>query len=257
MIEIRKLTGRPPARLIDSGYVADLACRIGTGGFVGALLKMGAQTVEADFVSIFCLGDRDVPFLVGTNTRTDPHRARLAAENYQRHWQADRNAELLLARNNPGDFLTIQQAADVESFAYQRDCYTRPGIADRISMIRRRKSYALSVSLYRSAEHGAFPGALQNDVAAVLNVMLAMTERHMAFSLKGDVWHGKDIQARLALTYPDLTDREREVAALAIKGRTASEIAGILGIAETTVITHRRRAYKRMNVSSLRQLLSS
>ena len=44
---------------------------------------------------------------------------------------------------------------------------------------------------------------------------------------------------------------------MTIKGRTATEIAGILGVAETTVITHRKRAYKRMNVSSLRELMAT
>jgi DNA-binding CsgD family transcriptional regulator len=43
---------------------------------------------------------------------------------------------------------------------------------------------------------------------------------------------------------------------MTIKGRTAAEIAAILGVAETTVITHRKKAYKRMNVTSMRELLA-
>ncbi len=86
--------------------------------------------------------------------------------------------------------------------------------------------------------------------------MMALTERHIAFTLRDTVWQGRDIQTRLALTYPQLTDREREVAAMTIKGRTAAEIGEILGLAETTIITHRKKAYRRMNVRNLRELMA-
>ncbi|WP_369410606.1 LuxR C-terminal-related transcriptional regulator [Parasedimentitalea denitrificans] len=41
------------------------------------------------------------------------------------------------------------------------------------------------------------------------------------------------------------------------QARTARESAKLLGLSETTIITHRKKAYKRMNVKSLRQLMGS
>ncbi|HHG84604.1 MAG TPA: LuxR family transcriptional regulator [Bacteroidetes bacterium] len=52
-----------------------------------------------------------------------------------------------------------------------------------------------------------------------------------------------------------MTKREREVTSLTIKGMTAAKIAAKLGIAETTVITHRNKAYRRLGVSNLRDLM--
>ncbi len=230
---------------------------IGTNAFVQVALDVAHDLVGADFVSVFCLGDRDKPLLVGTACRFGQHRAERAARGYDHHVNEDRNTQLLQGTHGPGDFLTFQAADSISSFTYRRDCYDLPGISARMSLIRRSPAYGLAISLYTSAEAGLFPERQHPHVQAVLGLLLAATERHVAFSLKGSVWQREDIQTRLALTYPDLTAREREVAAMAIKGRTAAETADILGLAETTVITHRKKAYKRMNVTSLRQLVAS
>jgi DNA-binding CsgD family transcriptional regulator len=52
-----------------------------------------------------------------------------------------------------------------------------------------------------------------------------------------------------------MTVRELEVAARVKTGMSARQIAVELGIAETTVITHRNSAYVRMGVANLRELL--
>jgi DNA-binding CsgD family transcriptional regulator len=49
--------------------------------------------------------------------------------------------------------------------------------------------------------------------------------------------------------------RELEVAARVKAGMSARQIATELGIAETTVITHRNSAYARAGVTNLRELL--
>lgn len=236
---------------------AKLTQGIGTNAFTQAALAVAHEMTGADFVSVFCLGDRDRPLLMGTACRLGQHRADRAAKGYKHHIDQDRNAQLLQGAGGAGDFLTLQEAHSISSFTYRRDCYDLPGISGRISLIRRTSAYGLSVSLYASAETGPFPKSAHSNVHAVLGLLLAATERHVAFSLKDSLWQGQDIQTRLALTYPDLTAREREVTAMAIKGRTAAETAKILGLAETTIITHRKKAYRRMNVTSLRQLAAS
>jgi DNA-binding CsgD family transcriptional regulator len=52
-----------------------------------------------------------------------------------------------------------------------------------------------------------------------------------------------------------LTVRESEVAARAKAGQSARQIGRDLGIAETTVISHRKNAYARMGLSGLRDLM--
>lgn len=257
MITEIRITGALPDAQTRFSDLEKVLSAIGKPSFIEAMLTFAETMVGARYISVFCQGDRDTPLLVGTACSLGQHRADSASQAYKRHMNIDRNSDYLLGRHGNGDVLTIQDVDSIQSFTYRRDCYEIPRIASRISFIRRRPSYGLSLSLYSSAEDGPFPKEVYDKTTAVLGLLLTAVERHIAFTLKGTVWQGQDIQTRLALTHPDLTPREREVAAMTIKGRTASEIGEILGLAKTTVITHRKKAYARMNVSSLRELMAS
>ena len=63
------------------------------------------------------------------------------------------------------------------------------------------------------------------------------------------------MQAGLKSRHPRMTVRELEVAARVKAGMSARQISAELGIAETTVITHRSSAYARMGVANLRAFL--
>ncbi|HEY8200084.1 MAG TPA: helix-turn-helix transcriptional regulator, partial [Actinomycetota bacterium] len=52
-----------------------------------------------------------------------------------------------------------------------------------------------------------------------------------------------------------LTRREREVAALAVAGRSTRDIAGELGIGERTVETHLDNVYAKLGVDSRLELV--
>ena len=65
----------------------------------------------------------------------------------------------------------------------------------------------------------------------------------------------EEIQARLKSRYPALSARELQLAAWVKAGMSARRIAAELGIAETTVITHRNSVYVRIGVANLRELL--
>lgn len=252
-----KLTKPWPEISLSLDLIIKLTEAIGTPGFILTIMKIANDVCGADFVSVYCQGDRDVPLLIGTTCRLGQMRADRAAKGYKRHMEEDGNSKILSGEFGDGDFLTAQTAEDISSFTYRRDCYDLPGISGRISWVRRSPAYGICVSLYSSEESGSFDDETHNNVSALLGLLLVATERHVAFSLKGQVWMEQDVQTRLALTYPDLTPREREVAAMAIKGRTAQETAELLGLSATTIITHRKKAYKRMNVASLRQLIST
>jgi DNA-binding CsgD family transcriptional regulator len=59
---------------------------------------------------------------------------------------------------------------------------------------------------------------------------------------------------RLALLAPQLTEREIQVCAGIVCGLSSNAIAGSLGLSVNTVLTHRRRAYAKLRVSSLNEL---
>lgn len=256
MLDEFKLTGALPDLSAPLSSVTPLMAAIGRPEFVAAAVRFAHALTGADFASLYCEGDRDAPLLMGTASQLGQRRADRAAEGYGRHWAQDRNARLLLGEEGDGDFFTHHEAGDLTSFPYRRDCYDLPGITSRVSLVRRRAGFGLAVSLYSSTEFGTFPRTARDGLIATMATIMVAAERHVGQTLKEAEAHDQDIQARLALNHPSLTKREREVAAMTIKGRTAAEIAEILGVAETTVITHRKKAYKRMNVTSMRELLT-
>lgn len=251
-----RLTAALPDVAAPLSVVTPLMAAIGQPGFVPAAVRFAHALTGADFASFYCEGDRDTPLLMGTASMLGQHRADRAAAGYGRHWAQDRNAALLLGEEGDGDFFSHHEAGDLTSFPYRRDCYDVPGITSRVALVRRRAGFGLAVSLYSSVEYGTFAISARDGLIATMAALLVAAERHIGLTLKEAEAHDQDIQARLALNHPDLTKREREVAAMTIKGRTAAEIAAILGVAETTVITHRKKAYKRMNVASMRELLT-
>lgn len=61
------------------------------------------------------------------------------------------------------------------------------------------------------------------------------------------------IEYRLGQVFIDLTDRERAVCARTMVGMTAEAIALDLGIAASSVLTYRRRAYERYRFTNSNQ----
>ncbi len=64
-----------------------------------------------------------------------------------------------------------------------------------------------------------------------------------------DAW-----RQRLKVVRHDLSFRELEVAAGMLAGKTLREIAASLGVAHSTAITYRERAYRRLGVQNLKAL---
>ena len=252
---VERLSDLSAPGMVKAADVARLTDLIGLPGFVRGLLEVAQPYFRPTFVSVMCIGDDATPFLVGTECTVGRSRAALAAKGYARHFAEDTNFRLMQPGGEPGDFSTYQTRGDVAAMGYRRDCYDRPGIADRRSVVRKRPGYALALNFYRGREVGEFDERDRGVLDGLLPMLLSATERHVAFGLKGKLANAGDTEATLAIACPGLTARERQVLALALRGKTAAQIAGDLGIAETTVITHRKRAYKRIGVKNLRELM--
>ena len=181
---------------LTAAQCAGLVENIGSSGLVPALLKLGHEVCRADFVSIFCQGDRDVPLLVGTDSCKGKRRAEQAAQGYTRHIDQDPNTALLSGSKGEGDFLTHQDAADIKSFTYRRDCYDLPGIAGRTSLVRRTSTYGLSVSLYTAEETGVFDQPNRAKAEALLAFLLPAIQASPTANEKLPQWRSRDAPPR-------------------------------------------------------------
>jgi DNA-binding CsgD family transcriptional regulator len=55
---------------------------------------------------------------------------------------------------------------------------------------------------------------------------------------------------------PDLSRRELDVLCGVLEGRTAQEIGELMGVKASSVVTYQKRAYRRLGISSQRQLFA-
>jgi DNA-binding CsgD family transcriptional regulator len=250
-------TDRAASADVDVEAMVALIREAGTGCFIETMLDFCWKCVGADFVSIFAYSQAGDPTLVGTATTTAAENARKAATGYMQNFANDVNFDLV-SRRRIGAYVTYQTADEIASPQYRRACYDRTGIADRLSLLRVDSVGSTSVSVYRGRHNGRFSDRQLDRAHALLPILMASADRHSgvnsAVSGPLNATIG-EIQASLKSRHPRMTARELDVAARVKAGMSARQIAAELGIAETTVITHRHSAYARMGVANLRAFL--
>lgn len=168
----------------------------------------------------------------------DPHMVWLSARA-----RPQRNAQLWLGHH---------QGDELADATYRAACYGDVGIRERASVLLLLPTgQRAAVSFYRSLAQPAFG---DND--------FALLEAHAGLLADATAAHG-----RIALATGDaappafvarllvLSVREREVIDRLMAGRTAKEAAGELGVEITTVRTHQYRAFRRLGIRTLKELL--
>lgn len=251
----RRIDARPPRVPVDSGDVASVLAARSSCALVDAAMALAERATGAGFVSIFSLPGSLRPKLVGTACSRGQARADRAARNYEVHHGQDHNVSLLQGAGGNGTYFTVQNAPSIRSRGYRTDCYDRPGIAGRASLIRRSGSSGVAVNLYSAAEDGPIVEGVFDRAHAVLDLLLLAADRLIEASAELPQSSGEALATHLSVLHPELPPRERQVFRMTVQGLSAADIASALGIAETTVISHRKKAYARCGVSNLKQLL--
>ena len=148
------------------------------------------------------------------------------------------------------------EAGDIDDPTYRRACYNEPEFVEKLSIAGRRPSGWLVMSLFRCQGTGRFEAGELRRLVGFGRLMLPLLARHDVLTAQ---WSGQKLSVealedRLAVLCADLTGRERAVSARTVAGMTAEAIGLDLGIATTSVLTYRRRAYQRLNITSAFQL---
>lgn len=256
MASVRAVCADPGVVDVPVRCLAALMQDAGTGRFIESLLAFCRESVGAEFVSVFTHRGTGGPRLFGTATTTGAENTRRAADGYMQHYASDVNFGLM-SKRMVGAYTTYQTAKDISSRKYRRACYDMTGIADRLSYLRITPDLSVAISVYRSLGRGRFSDIELGRASALMPLLVAGVDLHgKAKSGCAAVATIADAERALQSRFPGLTERECEVAARAKIGLSARRIGADLGIAETTVISHRKAAYARMGLRSLHELLS-
>ena len=116
------------------------------------------------------------------------------------------------------------------------------------------------ISLYRTLENRGFAERELALLSAVLPVLRALLKRHW-IGLQAEKQRVSPPDNRIDQAFEDfgsavLTERERDVAQLILRGHSSESIGFNLGITLGTVKTHRKNTYAKLGISSQSELLS-
>ncbi len=146
---------------------------------------------------------------------------------------------------------------------YFRSYYVQTGLAEEVAYFVTLPDHStLTLSLMR--EEKVFSQREFSALEAVFPFVSAVTRRHwrgldQKFGDSGNPLQGQ--QRRMAYDLGSfgegiLTQREREVAELTLKGHSSESTGQLLGIAPGTVRIHRRNIYAKLNINSQGELFS-
>ena len=260
-IERRQAEGQ-----LDFGRTLELVAAIGhddVNAMAGAILSTVATAAPIVQCTIFAYEFGNRPRTVAVADRRGGRFLQDIADSYARHYYAlDGNQRVIApaatpARNDTTIVLHQQASDEIDHPGYRATCYQRPNVSDRLSLlVQPAADIWLSVNFYRDSDQGKFaPG----DIAAIetLAPLFSHAVKHH-YRLNGQIAQGAApmMLAALRRYCPQLSKRELDVLRGVLEGRTAAEIADATGLQPSSVITYQKRAYKRMGISSQRQLFA-
>jgi len=140
--------------------------------------------------------------------------------------------------------------SDICSTSFRRQFYDEPAILERLSIIQRGGDSWRVMSVSRHRSEGYFS---DDEVGAILSLaclalpMLPLNRERRRQPQRLSV---SQLEERFLARHPLLTRREGQVCARASLGMTVEATALDLGIAKSSVLTYRKRAYHRLGVTS-------
>lgn len=146
--------------------------------------------------------------------------------------------------------------SDILSPGFRRRFFDDAGIVERLSLIQRGADGWRVMNVARHVSDGCFSDEEIGSLVSLASLALPMLPLNRKRAAPQQQLSVSQLEDRFARRYDRLTLRERQVCARAAVGMTVEATALDLGIAKTSVLTYRQRAYQRLNVTSPYELCS-
>ncbi|KQV41320.1 LuxR C-terminal-related transcriptional regulator [Rhizobium sp. Root1204] len=229
---------------------------VGTPDFehsIKSILSLCASVGE--YIAFVRRTDEKVPYIVmsasecgGSARRAEAYRAR-----YFRYDPINR----LLDRSTPtGIYIARVKSEEILQSDYRQTCYVRPGFIEKLTLASNEKTPVV-LSVFPKNHRVEFQRDEVERLSNIGQILLSVIKVHSRMTAgvtRTRRLTAEDVEVRLRANFPDLSGREVAVCARSLLGSTAEGIANDLGIKQTSVLTYRRRAYDRLNISSVHQL---
>lgn len=146
------------------------------------------------------------------------------------------------------------------SASYHSQYFQKAGLIDKISSIQASKNVLFLVNFYRLKITGSFETKDFEDLGRLAPIIGRFVLRHMQLTQdqpqRRNLFAQKIDQLMTDNTqiFSKLSTRERDVCRHILIGKEEKDIAKMMGVTKSTIITHRRRFYAKLNIGSKTEL---
>jgi len=264
-MDIHALARNPSANPIAS-EAALLIGAVGTPHFEDQLFSVVHAALKCEHVNAFSDNNGMSRRMIFAANGTRGPVARHAGEIYlSQFWSIDPANQLMARREMINQSMLIRLTPkEMKTSPYRRDCYTSESWAEsgahlieRVSIARRTQFQMIRIGFYRHRRFGPFQPSDIDIIERASDLLFALAGRHYAIAVDpiDKTYQRQDFERCLRAIETALSPREIEVCACIAAGLNSEAIGLELGIKLNTVLTHRKRAYARLKISSQNQLL--
>ena len=252
---LREISPGSTPPVVPTRMTRSLMGGIGGANFSETVLEAVNYLAEFDHCTLFEFHGEEAPAVVGISSWEPSNRVARSTEAYLGRFHHMEPVRALLHEEGERVFLRYHHSGEIRDTEFRRSCYESAAILDRLSIVAStRPGSWFVVNMFRDAAHGVLPEAQLDAVAEHAFLVAMAARRHAqlraatAATAAAPRWEILDAPAHL------LSPRERQVCSLIVAGHSQSEIAAQLGILLSSVVTFRKRAYQKLDVSDARAL---
>jgi DNA-binding CsgD family transcriptional regulator len=256
MIELERIEGEPVPAGVLPAYQA-IAAEVGGHGFYRTFGNALGEGVPCDRLYVFD-GQGRSRALEAMFAQTEPDKPIVAHATYVGEFlPRDPLQAAIDATQDLGAVVRlIIGPADIVVPSY-RKMLERAGVIQRVSFLRKQATGWRCMTVARRSTSGAFTRDELAWIGGYYALAMPLIDRHR--QLVGEVVEGRvqrivELEDRFARRFPALTERERQVCARAAIGMSIEGASLDLGVAASSVLTYRKRAYRRLGVGSANEL---
>lgn len=262
-MDVFPVVAQPNAGMLAAHHVVALVDALRTPRFRGSLFSTMRDVFRCAHLSAFAQTDHcDPMLLLGADSGSGVVAQQIGLRSLSL-WDREPTNRVIgqMQIVNDQKYCIRLSTNEMVRSEYRRRCYdglswfdVGSRLVDRVSLVGRRQSRLLKLNLYRHKDDGRFNEADLSKLADWSDFLFTLLEKHVATDEQKQTPSAGIYVAALRRAIPNLPMREAEVCAEIALGMTSEAIALKLGISANTVLTYRKRAYARLNISSQNEL---
>lgn len=236
--------------------LSPLVLSIGDSVFPRHLLALLNSLLPVDVIAAFLVkrpGELEHLFTASGQANADRQSQLLSAQYVDGYWKIDPAMSENLGRYRPQPITLTRQVIDILPRGRYRHNWEVMNALDRVSIWGNTGQSHVLLHAYRLGKTGMFS---KNDLKllfSVAHVSAAIISKHCVIRHERDR-SGLPAIANVVKAILDwnqsLSRREAEICALLVLGKSGKQIAQEIGIALSSVVTYRRRAFTKLDIAS-------